>query len=121
MLPPAGRLTPPHATLNAKVTSSECLLNRLDAGPDCTRLTHGARVDIVTFRSARAADNVRSYIGTISHRGLCDGGRLSAEAFGSANRRGVGGDSIGRGLPPASAARAYLGHCFAALTRFCTD
>ena len=60
MPPPAGRLTPPHAALNAKVISSECLLNRLDAGPDCTRLTHGARVDIGTFRSARAADHVRS-------------------------------------------------------------
>ena len=60
MPPPAGRLTPPHAALNAKVISSECLLNRLDAGPDCTRLTHGARVDIGAFRSARAADNVRS-------------------------------------------------------------
>ena len=61
------------------------------------------------------------YVGTISQRGLCDGGRLSAEALGSASRRGVGVDSIGRGLPPASAARAYLGHCFAAVTHFCTD
>jgi hypothetical protein len=60
-------------------------------------------------------------VGTISQRGLCDRERLSAEALDGASRRGTGVDSIGRGLPPVSAARAYLGHCFAALTRFCKD
>ena len=60
-------------------------------------------------------------VGTISQRGLRDGGRLFAEALGSASGRGVGVDGIGRGLPLASAARAYLSHCFAALTHFCTD
>ena len=60
-------------------------------------------------------------VGTISERGLCDKERLSAEALDGARRRGAGVDSIGRGLPPASAARAYLGRWFAALTHFCTD
>ena len=60
-------------------------------------------------------------VGTISHLGLCDRERLSAEALSGANGPGPSIDGIGRGLPPASAIRAYLGHCFAALTHFCTD
>ena len=59
-------------------------------------------------------------VGTFSQRGLCDRERLSAEALDGARRRGAGVDSIERGLPPVSAARAYLGHWVAALTRFCT-
>ena len=49
-------------------------------------------------------------VGTISQRGLCDRERLSTEALDGVSRRGIGADSIVRGLQPASAARAYLGH-----------
>ena len=56
----AGRLSPPHAALNAKVISSECLLNRLDAGPGCTRLTHTTRAEVGAPRSARAAKILHS-------------------------------------------------------------
>ena len=87
-------------------------------------MTHGARIGVGACRSANAGDNVRSeHIVPRPHRlrDLRDGGRLFAEALGSASGRGAGVDGIGRGLPLASAARAYLSHCFAALTHFCTD
>ena len=53
---------------------------------------------------------------------LCDDGEgLFAKASGGASRRVIGIDSIGRGKPPASAARAYLGRRCAALPHFCVQ
>ena len=49
-------------------------------------------------------------VGTISQFGLCNRERLSTEALDGASRRGIGADGIVQGLPPASAARAYLDH-----------
>ena len=90
-------------------------MGRLACLPVQSRLAHQ------TPRAKSLTSSLHSLLARFLSATLRDGEGLFAEAVGGAIRRVVGVDSIGRGLLPASAARACLGRSCAVLTHFCTD